>query len=196
MIVDYTAKALTQRYRLMAQTIIPRPIAWIVTQGEKGIVNIAPFSYFMGLSSEPPSMIVSIGHKSDGSPKDTLKNIRETQKCTICMVDEAYLTKMHQSAEELPREQSEARIFDIETKNVVEGFPPMVANVKSAFFCEFLQEVALKGSQTIPLIVEIKQQYIANDIITDKEKLTLEYAPIARVAKSYARIGDEIKPDV
>jgi len=196
MIVNYEDKALTQRYQLMAQTIIPRPIAWIVTQDEKGTLNIAPFSYFMGLSSEPPSMIVSIGHKSDGSPKDTLKNIRKSKKCTICMVDEANLTKMHQSSQELAPEESEAQTFNIDTKNIVEGFPPMVAGVKSAFFCEFSQEVELKGSQTIPLIVEIKQQYIANDIIADKEKITLEYSPVARVGKSYARIGEEIKPSV
>lgn len=196
MIVDYADKALTQRYQLMAQTIIPRPIAWIVTQNEKGILNIAPFSYFMGLSSEPPSMIISIGHKSDGSLKDTLKNIRESKKCTICMVDEAYLTKMHQSSQELASEHSEAQTFDIETKNVVAGFPPMVEGAKNAFFCEFLQEVELKGSKTIPLIVEIKEQYIADEIIVDKEKLRLEYSPIARVGKSYARIGEEIKPNV
>jgi len=196
MIVDYEDKALTQRYQLMAQTIIPRPIAWIVTQNIQGTLNIAPFSYFMGLSSEPPTMIVSIGHKSDGTPKDTLRNIRESKKCTICMVDEALLTKMNQSAQELAPEQSEAQIFNIETKNVVQGFPPMVEDVQSAFFCEFLQEVELKGSQTIPLIVEIKQQYIANEIITDTQRITLEYSPVTRVGKSYARIGEEIKPDV
>jgi len=72
MIVDYADKALTQRYQLMAQTIIPRPIAWIVTQNEQGLVNIAPFSYFMGLSSEPATMIVSIEYKSDSSDKEKI----------------------------------------------------------------------------------------------------------------------------
>ena len=98
MIVNYEDKELSQKYQLMAQTIIPRPIAWILTQDAKGTLNIAPFSYFMGLSSEPATMIVSIGHKSDGSQKDTLKNIRESKKCTICMVDEAHLEAMHLSS--------------------------------------------------------------------------------------------------
>ena len=112
------------------------------------------------------------------------------------MDDEPHLTQMHLSAQELAASQSEAQTFNIETKNVVAGFPPMVAGVQNACFCEFYQEIDLKGSQTIPLIVEIKQQYIANEIISDKEKLTLEYAPVARVGKSYARIGEEINPDV
>ncbi len=194
MIVDYADKELTQKYQLMAQTIIPRPIAWIVTQNEQGTLNIAPFSYFMGLSSEPATMIVSIGHKSDGSQKDTLKNLRETKKCTICMVDEAHLEAMHFSSKELREDESEAAAFGIETKEVVEGFPPMVADVPSAFFCEFYQEIDLKGSKTIPLVVEIKAQFIDDEIISDKEKITLDYAPLARVGKSYALLGKNITP--
>ncbi len=194
MIVDYLDKELTERYQLMAQTIIPRPIAWIVTQNEQGVVNIAPFSYFMGLSSEPATMMVSIGHKSDGSQKDTLKNIRQTKKCTICMVDEAHLEAMHFSSKELGENESEAVAFDIKTKEVVDGFPPMVTDVPSAFFCKFYQEIDLKGSTTIPLVVEIKAQFIDDKIISDKERITLDYAPIARVGKSYALLGKNITP--
>ena len=194
MIVDYTNKELTQRYQLMAQTIIPRPIAWIVTQNEEGVINIAPFSYFMGLSSDPATMMVSIGHKSDGSQKDTLKNIRQTKKCTICMVDEAHLEAMHFSSKELGENESEAVAFDIETKELVEGFPPMVTDVPSAFFCEFYQEIDLKGSTTIPLVVEIKAQFIDDKIISDKERITLDYSPLARVGKSYALLGKNITP--
>ena len=194
MLVDYANKELTQHYQLMAQTIIPRPIAWIVTEDEQGVLNIAPFSYFMGLSAEPATMIVSIAHKSDGSEKDTLKNIRKMKKCTICMVDEAHLEAMHFSSKELAYHESEATAFDIATQKVVEGFPPMVSGVPSAFFCEFYQEIELKGSQNVPLIVEIKAQFIDDKIISDKENITLDYAPLARVGKSYALLGKNITP--
>ena len=193
MIVDYNDKELTQKYQLMAQTIIPRPIAWVVTKNN-GVVNVAPFSYFMGLSSDPATMMVSVGHKSDGTQKDTLKNIRETKKCTICMVDEKLLKKMHFSSKEMHSSQSEAEEFDIELKDVVDDFPPMIEGVPSAFFCEFYQEMELKGSKTIPLVVEIKEQYISDEIIVDKERITLDYEPLARVGKSYALLGKKITP--
>jgi flavin reductase (DIM6/NTAB) family NADH-FMN oxidoreductase RutF len=193
MIVNYSDKELTQRYQLMAQTIIPRPIAWVVTQNN-GVVNVAPFSYFMGLSSDPATMIISIGHKSDGTQKDTLKNIRETKKCTICMVDEPLLEKMHLSSKELDSSQSEADEFDIALKDMKNTFPPMVDGVASAFFCEFYQEIELKGSKTIPLIVEIKEQYINDKILTDIDRITLDYEPVARVGKSYALLGKKITP--
>ncbi|WP_457745304.1 flavin reductase family protein [Sulfurimonas sp.] len=194
MIIDYKNKELTQKYQLMAQTIIPRPIAWIVTQNRDGLINIAPFSYFMGLSSEPATMVVSIGHKSDGSQKDTLKNLRQTKKCTICMVDETHLEAMHFSSKELNAATSEADEFNIKTQNIVDNFPPMVEGVPSAFFCELYQEIDLKGSKTIPIIVEIKEQYIAENILSDKENITLDYEPLARVGKSYALLGKKIVP--
>jgi flavin reductase (DIM6/NTAB) family NADH-FMN oxidoreductase RutF len=194
MLINYQNKTLGERYQLMAQTIVPRPIAWIVTQNSNGVINIAPFSYFMGLSSNPPTMIVSIGHKSDGSEKDTLKNIRENKKCTICMVDEKLLEKMHFSSKELDASISEAEEFNIHTKNIVDSFPPMIEGTPSAFFCEFHQEIELKDSKTIPLVVEIKEQYISDAIITDKDKITFDYAPVARVGKSYALLGKKITP--
>ena len=194
MLIDYSDKELTQRYQLMAQTIIPRPIAWIVTENEDGILNIAPFSYFMGLSSEPPTMIVSIGHKSDASEKDTLRNLRRYKRCTICMIDESFLQQMHFSSKELEHTVSESELFDIKTEKVLDNFPPLVKGVPSAFFCELYQEIDLKGSKTIPLVVEIKSQYIDENIITDTEKITLDYEPLARVGKSYALLGKKITP--
>ena len=194
MLINYKDKTLNDRYKLMSQTIIPRPIAWICTEDLEGNINIAPFSYFTGLSSNPPTMIVSIGHKSDETPKDTLKNLRDSKKCTICMVDEAHLNKMHFSSKELDSSISEAELFGIETKKILEDFPPMVKDIPSAFFCELYQEIELKDSKTVPMIVEIKAQYIDEKIIKDFEKLTIDYEPVARVGKSYALLGKKIEP--
>ena len=194
MLINYKDKTLNDRYKLMSQTIIPRPIAWICTEDLEGNINIAPFSYFTGLSSNPPTMIVSIGHKSDETPKDTLKNLRDTQKCTICMVDEAHLKQMHFSSKELDDSVSEAELFGIETQKLLEDFPPMVKDIPSAFFCELYQEIELKDSKTVPMIVEIKAQYIDEKIIKDFEKLTIDYEPVARVGKRYALLGKKIEP--
>jgi flavin reductase (DIM6/NTAB) family NADH-FMN oxidoreductase RutF len=193
MFVDYSDKALTQRYQLMAQSIIPRPIAWVVTEYE-GVVNVAPFSYFMGLSSEPATMMLSVGHKSDGTQKDTLRNLRESKKCTICMVDGKLLEKMHFSSKELDASVSEAETFGIPLARPYKDFPPMVEGTPTAFFCEFYQEIDLKGSKTIPLVVEIRHQFIDDACIGDRETMHISYDPVARVGKSYAILGEEIAP--
>jgi flavin reductase (DIM6/NTAB) family NADH-FMN oxidoreductase RutF len=186
---------INENYKLMAQTIIPRPIAWVVTEDD-GVVNIAPFSYFIGLSSEPASVLISVGHKPDGTPKDTLANIRKSKKCTICMVDEKSLEKMHFSSKGVEKEISEAELFDIKTTSVFEEFPPMIEGVPSAYFCELNQEIDLGGGTTVPLVLSLKQIYVADECITDKERMTIEFDPVARIGKSYAFLGDEITPPV
>jgi len=193
MIFNYSKTKPLDNYKLMSQTIIPRPIAWVVTENS-GIVNVAPFSYFTGLSSNPPTMIISIGHKSDGMPKDTLANIRKNRKCTVCMVKPEQLESMHFSSKEMSHRESESETFNIPMKRVIDGFPPIVNDSPVAFFCELYQEVDLKGSKTIPLIVEIKQQFIDDSCIKDKKRLVIDYAPLVRVGKSYALLSEEITP--
>jgi flavin reductase (DIM6/NTAB) family NADH-FMN oxidoreductase RutF len=186
---------LNENYKLMAQTILPRPIAWVVTE-DNGVVNIAPFSYFIGLSSEPASVLISVGHKADGTPKDTLANIRKNRKCTICMVEEKDLKKMHFSSKELEKDVSEVEQFDIETETMVEGYPPAIKGVPSAYFCTLNQEIDLGGGTTIPLVLNLKEIFIDDRIITDKERLSISFKPVARIGKSYAFLNEDITPPV
>ncbi|WP_373029313.1 flavin reductase family protein [Sulfurovum sp.] len=195
MVIDFKEKTASERYHLMASTVIPRPIAWIVTEGE--VLNIAPFSYFTPLSSEPATLIVSIGHRTNGNPKDTLRNLREGRKCVVCIVDEDHFEAMHLSSKDLDASQSELEVFGIFTQKQIEGFPPMPEGIKVAFFCEYLQEVDLKGSKTIPVILEIKHLYLNNEIISDKEKISLKFSSIARVGREYATLNKNITvPDI
>ena len=184
-----------EHYKLMAQTIIPRPIAWVVTEDE-GVVNIAPFSYFIGLSSNPATVLISVGHKTDGTPKDTLANIRKHQTCTICMVDEKNLEKMHFTSQALDKELSEAEVFKIETQHINENYPPLIQGVSVAYFCTFNQEVDLGGGYTIPLILNVKEIFVDDDSITDKEKLTIKFNPVARIGRNYAFLGEGIDAPV
>lgn len=190
MLVDFNDTETTDRYKLMSQLVIPRPIAWIVSGDE--VINIAPFSYFTPLSSQPATLMVSIGHRPDMTPKDTLRNLRKYKKGVICMVDESKLESMHFSSKSLDPKQSEAEHFDIPTKNVFDDFPPMIEGVKVAFFCEYLQEVDLEGSKTIPVILEIKHLYIDDKIISDREKMSMKFDAIARVGRSYAKLSEEL----
>jgi flavin reductase (DIM6/NTAB) family NADH-FMN oxidoreductase RutF len=180
-----------ETYKLMAQTIIPRPIAWVVTE-DKGIVNIAPFSYFIGLSSNPASVLISVGHKSDGTPKDTLANIRNYKKCTICMVQEDDLVKMHLSSKGLEHEESESEVFDIETVREDENFPPRIMSAPVAYYCTLNQEINLGESSTIPLVLNVEKIFVDDEVITDKEKLSISFKPVARIGKNYAFLGEDV----
>ncbi len=193
MIFNLDNNNLNEKYKLMAQTIIPRPIAWVVTENN-GVINVAPFSYFIGLSSDPATVLISVGEKSNGTPKDTLANIRKTKQCTICMVDEKNLHKMHFSSKELDVDVSEAEMFDIKTDKICNFYPPMIKDVPCAYFCDFNQEIDLGGGSTVPIVLSVKHIFVNNEVITDKQKMTIEFSPVARVAKSYAFLGKNIAP--
>jgi flavin reductase (DIM6/NTAB) family NADH-FMN oxidoreductase RutF len=192
MLIDFKEKTPTERYFIMANTIIPRPIAWIATQGE--VLNLAPFSYFTPLSSEPPTMVISIGHRSDGTPKDTLRNLREEKRCSISIIDHDHFEAMHLSSKPLDEKQGEAEYFDIATKEVIAGYPNIPEGIKVAFFCEYLQEIELKGSKTIPVIVEIKHLYLDDQIITDREKMKVTFEAVARTGRGYASLKEDLLP--
>jgi len=180
-------------YKLMSQTIIPRPIAWVVTENRNGVVNIAPFSYFIGLSSNPPTMLISVGHKSDGTPKDTLQNLRDTKSCVVCLTEAKDLEKMHLSSKALDNNISEADEFNIKTKKLLEDFPPIVEDTPCAYFCTYNQELDISRA-TIPIILNIKELFINDRIIKDRDKLEIEFNPIARVGRGYRLLGKELTP--
>ncbi len=190
MLIDFKEKDPSQRYVLMSSTVIPRPIAWISTESE--VVNIAPFSYFTPLSSEPATLLVSIGHKSDGSPKDTLRNLREHKKCVVSIVDEGHFEAMHFSSKSLDATQSEAEVFNIPMQDLIADFPPMPKGIKVAYFCEYLQEVALEGSKTVPVILKVKYLYLDDTIIQDKDNMRIAFSSIARVGRGYASLQEDI----
>ena len=64
-------------YYTMIQTLVPRPIAWVLTDNGNDSFNLAPFSYFNGVASDPPLLMISVGKKPDGTLKDTRTNIIE-----------------------------------------------------------------------------------------------------------------------
>ena len=172
MILDYEEISDLNRYKIMSDTVIPRPIAWIVTDND-GVLNAAPFSYFIPISSNPAALIVAIGIKEDGSPKDSLANILKTKKATICFVNKDNVEQVKLSSTMLPKEQSEIEEYSIEVQKVLEDFPPMISSSQSALFCEYYDTVKIPG-KTTPLILEIKKQFIEDERINEKMHINVE----------------------
>ncbi len=75
--MDFSALPPPDCYRLMIQAVVPRPVAWVLSDNGDGSLNLAPFSFFTAISSDPPLLMFSAGKKPDGTPKDTLHNVEE-----------------------------------------------------------------------------------------------------------------------
>ena len=179
-IIDFYEIESKERYKLMAGNIIPRPVAWIVTENN-GIINVAPFSYFTGVSSKPPLLMVSIGRKKPtiDEPKDTFKNIKETEKASVCLVPIEMYETMDKTGVVLPSNISEAEKFGIELERIDENFPPIVKGCRRAFLCELYGTFENEEMATIPFFLKIEKMIIDGD-----------FEPVARVGKGYARLCD------
>ena len=173
MILDFASLNANQLYKVMSYSIFPRPIAWIVTEDE-GVVNVAPFSYFIPLTSQPPVLVVSIGKKEDGSPKDTLANLLKHKKATICLPHDTCIEDITNSSQGLPHEVSEATEFNIELVESKEGFPPMVKGIKCAYFVTFRETHPIEGSSTTPVLLDVDSAYFEDGKIDEKLNISLE----------------------
>ncbi|MFD1429099.1 flavin reductase family protein [Lacticaseibacillus mingshuiensis] len=94
------------QYKLLAASIIPRAIAWITTLDENGHVNLAPFSFFSGVSNQKPLLSIAI-IRAHGQPKDTAANLLATGEGVIHLVTTETAAQMNMTAASLPAGESE-----------------------------------------------------------------------------------------
>ena len=161
MILDYKDVNDLDRYKIMSGSIVPRPIAWIVTDDD-GVLNAAPFSYFIPISTNPALVIVAIGKKDDGSPKDSLANILKTKKATICFPNKDNVEQLQKCATPLCKSESEIEKFQIE-----------VSSTQTALFCEYYDTYKVDGDTT-PVVLKINFQYIQDNRINERNHTKIE----------------------
>jgi len=138
--------------QLMFNLIVPRPIAWITTVSKDGKVNLAPFSFYNGITTKPPLIMVSVGKRKDGTPKDTGKNIRDTGEFVINLVTEEFLFPMVESGKDFPPDISELEMLGLETEPSEIVKPPRVKNVKAAMECK-VEKIIEIGDTPMDLII-------------------------------------------
>ena len=88
-------------YITMTQTVIPRPIAWILSENSDQSFNLAPYSYFNAVSSDPPLIMISAGVKPDGAVKDTRDNISDRKDFVVHISSLEQIDEMNASSANL-----------------------------------------------------------------------------------------------
>jgi flavin reductase (DIM6/NTAB) family NADH-FMN oxidoreductase RutF len=160
--IDPALLSPVDRYRLLINAIVPRPIAWITTMEADGAINLAPFSFFNGVTANPPVLSVSIAHRSP--EKDTLRLLRATGEAVVHMVPGAQLQAMHGSGAEYPPGTSEAAALQLETRPAqrIRGAILTVAEV--AFECRLLQAIPVGDPATHVCLLEVVQVHVAESV--------------------------------
>lgn len=141
MLLDFSQLPTREVYGWMTSAIAPRPIAWVSTISAGGRTNLAPFSFFQGVTSNPPTLMFVPVNNREGQPKDTLRNIREVPEFVVHLVPYALAETMNACAATLPHGESEFEKFGIATAPATRVRPPRVAASPVAFECTLHQIV-------------------------------------------------------
>lgn len=160
----------TQLYHTMIQTIIPRPIAWVLSDNGFGSqvsnnFNVAPFSYFSPVSTQPPVLVISIGKKPDGSLKDTRLNIIERQHFVVHIASSELAETVTASSATLPFGESEVERLGLGL-TAFEGFSlPRLSCCNIAYGCELMEVKEIGSVPQAIFFGLVKQIYIADELI-------------------------------
>ncbi|MDT2983729.1 flavin reductase family protein [Enterococcus casseliflavus] len=188
-------KDLTQRenYKLLIGSIIPRPVAVVSTQSADSIVNIAPFSFFNIVSSEPVILSLAIQRK-EGELKDTARNLLATKEAVVHILDQTNVQEANKTAALLPADQSELTVSGFTTTTSKTIAVPGLKEASVRLETILHQHVPIKKDQQTTadlLLLEVVGYQIAEHVYQDGKIDPHALQAVSRLAgNSYATIGE------
>lgn len=195
MIIDPKKQTFKENYKLMIGSILPRPIAFVSTVSEEGINNIAPFSFFTGITSDPPTICFAPTRRgTDGLEKDTLVNIRKTKQFVINVVSEDIVEAMNDTATEFAPEIDEFEQTGLTASPAQIVKAPLLKESKISFECELMQVVEIGPAQAgggFLVIGEIKLFHVDDTLLKNGRIDTGLLNPVGRLAGAeYTKLGE------
>jgi flavin reductase (DIM6/NTAB) family NADH-FMN oxidoreductase RutF len=190
---DFQTLPANARYKLLVSTIVPRPIAWIVTLDRDGRLNTAPFSFFNAFATDPPVVGIGIGSYDSGTPKDTRRNISETGHFVINLVSEEMAHAMNITAIGFAPGVNELAEAGLETRPSVHVKPPRIAGSPVAMECELMKIVEL-GKETGLVLGRVLAMHVREDGVVDPARHYIDVGKLNLIGRMhaswYARTSD------
>ncbi len=196
MILDPKEMSASAVYHTLVSAIVPRPIAWVSTVSNEGIANLAPFSFFSGVTASPPSIMFSPVNRPDGSSKDTVVNIRDNQQFVINVVPFSLAEEMNLTSAEFPAAISEFEAAGLTPSKSVRVAPPSVKESPIQMECELIQIVEVgQGPLAANLVIgKILLVRVADEVSTDGRIDAGKLDAIGRLGgRSYCRSLDRFE---
>lgn len=198
MIIDPSNITFKEIHKLMIGSIVPRPIALISTVSEDKVNNLAPFSYFNGVCSNPPTIMFAPARRGwDGSKKDTLINIQKNKQFVVNIISETFAEKMVMCSTDYASNVDEFKVSELTPVPSTKISPPRVEESKINFECELNKIVEIGDGKAGSgfIIIGTVILFHINDEIYDDGKINLnELQPLGRLAGDwYSRSNDQFQ---
>jgi flavin reductase (DIM6/NTAB) family NADH-FMN oxidoreductase RutF len=185
MLFDFDAIDPRDAYKLIVSTIVPRPIAWVVTQDAAGVVNAAPYSFFNAFSDSPVVVGFGAGPRPEGALKDTAANIRATGEFVINLVPERLVEGMNITAVDFPPGVEELAEAGLTTLPASRVRGRRIAESPVALECVTFQLVPA-GRHTI-VLGRVVAVHVADDCVLDAAKCYVDTPKLGLVGRMHGR---------
>jgi flavin reductase (DIM6/NTAB) family NADH-FMN oxidoreductase RutF len=198
MLFDFATLSAQDRYKLLISTVVPRPIAWVVSQDVQGRRNAAPYSFFNALVGDPPVVGIGIGgHRPADAPgtwKDTGANIRATGQFVVNLVSFETRAAMNVTAIEFPHEIDELVQAGLTVLPSVKVAPPRIAESPVALECERLSIVEVATDRAI-VLGRVLAIHVRDDCVVDARRCYIDTPKLDLIGRMhgggwYARTTD------
>lgn len=179
-------------YKFLVGSIIPRPIAFVTTLSEEGILNGAPFSYFNIVTSNPPMVSVSV-QRINGRPKDTAVNAAHKKAFVVHIADESYIKALNQTAASLPPDESEVEASGLTPVKSEKIDVPGIKEAKIRMECLLEKTIPLGENEASCdlLIGRVVHYHISEELYENGRIHADRLQPVSRLAGSYyAKLGE------
>lgn len=152
--LDLSTLAPRDAYRWMIAAVLPRPIAWISTIDRAGRPNLAPFSFFGGVTSDPPTVLLSVGRRK-GARKDTARNLLETREGVIHVPTRALADRMVATSADVGPEVDEFALAGLAKAPSVKVAPPRILEAPLAMEARVERHVEVGRGPVDVFLLEI-----------------------------------------
>ncbi|MDR3467195.1 MAG: flavin reductase family protein [Xanthobacteraceae bacterium] len=191
---DMAALDPDRRYKILTATVTPRPIAWISTISEQGVVNAAPYSFFNAVGQDPPTVVIGLLHKPQNALKDTAANILATGEFVVNLVSEANAAAMNVTCMDAPPEVDEIACAGLTALPSIAVRPPRIAESPVSFECRSIASLATGPRQTL-VVGEVLHAHVADAFVLDAERCHIDTPALHLIGRMhgsgwYARTGD------
>ncbi|AHE53992.1 flavin reductase family protein [Sphingomonas sanxanigenens] len=191
---DMDKLAGAERYKLLASSVTPRPIAWVTSLDPDGRLNTAPYSFFNVMGHTPPTVVLGFLVRETGEPKDTPANILAGGEFVVNLVSEADAAAMNATCIDAPPGWDEASYAGLDLIPSDHVAPPRIASAPVSMECRLLQAVH-PGPQQIIVIGEVVTMHVADHLVLDADRCHLDTPAMGLVGRVhgagwYARTTD------
>lgn len=185
MLFDFSQIPGKDCYKLLVSTVTPRPIAWVVSQDAKGVLNAAPFSFFNVLSGDPAVVAIGIGNRKPGQAKDSRANIREMGEFVVNLVAESNAEAMNITGIEFDSsvdELAQAGLTPVPSARVK---PPRIAESPVAMECELMQIIDLGESGLV--LGRVVAMHVRDEFVHDAAKYYIDTPNLKLIGRMHGR---------